>query len=161
VTDLDGHGHCHAHPAATGVVLRLAKRHGIVHVRMPAEPTLWKPGRTPSTRFAEKVLLNLAVTMPRLAWKSQLRFPSAFYGFSHGGRMAEAVVRKVAESAPLGVSELMVHVGIANEEAPGFWTGYDYAGDLRAVTTRTKYEFERKFGISLVRPAPGGLDGIR
>ena len=54
LTHIDGHGHCHAHPAAAGVVLELAGRYGIEHVRLPAEPILWKPGRTPLASFRGK-----------------------------------------------------------------------------------------------------------
>lgn len=161
LTHIDGHGHCHAHPAAAGVVLELARRYGIGHVRLPAEPILWKPGRKFSARFAEKVVLNLATQVPRTVWSGKLCFPSSFYGFSHGGRMSADVVREVAMSAPPGVSELMVHVGISNEEAPGYWTGYDYAGDLRAVTTYSKQQFENEFGVTLVTHVQRGTDGFR
>ena len=37
LTHIGGHGRCHAHPAAARVVLQLAERYGIAHVRMPAE----------------------------------------------------------------------------------------------------------------------------
>jgi predicted glycoside hydrolase/deacetylase ChbG (UPF0249 family) len=161
LTHIDGHGHCHVHPAAAGVVLKLAQRYGIAHVRLPAEPIFWKPGRALSARFAEKTVLNLATQVPRQVWKGKLNFPRSFYGFSQGGRMSAEVVAQVAKSAPPGVSELMVHVGVSNDEAPGFWTGYDYAGDLRAVTTHSKQEFEQEFGVSLVTHAQGGPDGFR
>jgi len=156
LTHMDGHGHCHAHPAAAGVVLKLAQRYGIKHTRLPAEPIWWKLGRRFSARFAEKAILNVATQVPRLVWNGKLVFPRSFYGFSQGGRMTADVVEQAAKSAPPGVSELMVHVGVSNDEAPGFWTGYDYAGDLRAVTTYSKEQFERKFGISLVTHVQGG-----
>ena len=54
----------------------------------------------------------------------------------------------------------MVHVGVSNDEAPGFWTGYDYAGDLRAVTTYSKQEFEKEFGVTLVTHVQRGADGF-
>jgi chitin disaccharide deacetylase len=160
-THIDGHGHCHAHPAAADTVLKLAKRHGIAHVRMPAEPILWSSGPVRPARFMEKVVLWLAAQVPRMYWRGKLRFPGAFYGFSHGGRMTQSVVQKVAESAPPGVSELMVHVGVSNDEAEGFWTGYDYAGDLGAVTSHSKEQFEKQFALSLVTHAIGGHDGFR
>ena len=75
--------------------------------------------------------------------------------------MRADVVQEVARSAPPGISELMVHVGISNDEAPGFWTGYDYAGDLRAVTTHSKEQFENEFGVSLVTHVQGDSNGLR
>ena len=161
LTHIDGHGHCHAHPAAAGVVLKLAQRYGIQHVRLPAEPIWWKPGLNFSPRFVEKTVLNFATQVPRWIWEGKLTFPTSFYGFSQGGRMSAEVVREVGKSAPPGVSELMVHVAVSNDEAPGFWTGYDYAGDLRAVTTYSKQEFEKEFGVSLVTHVQGGPDGFR
>ncbi len=161
LTHIDGHGHCHAHPTAAGVVLKLAQRYGIKHVRLPAEPIWWKPGLNFSPRFVEKTVLNFATQVPRRVWKGKLTFPTSFYGFSQGGRMSAGVVREVAKSALSGVSELMVHVAVSNDEAPGFWTGYDYAGDLQAVTTHTKEQFEKEFGVSLVTHIQGGLDGLR
>ncbi len=150
LTHIDGHGHCHAHPAAAGVVLQLAERYGIGHVRVPAEPILWRSGEIGLARLGEKVVLWSAVQITLTTWRGRIQFPRSFYGFSHGGRMTQSVVRQVAKSSPPGVSELMVHVGVSNDEAPGFWTGYDYAGDLRAVTTHTKQQFEKEFGVSLV-----------
>jgi len=161
LTHIDGHGHCHAHPAAAGVVLKLAQRYGIKHVRLPAEPIWWKPGRNFSPRFVEKTVLNFATQVPRWVWAGKLTFPTSFYGFSQGGRVSAEVVREVAKSAPPGVSELMVHVAVSNDEAPGYWTGYDYEGDLRAVTTHSKQEFAKEFGVSLVTHVQGGPDGFR
>jgi predicted glycoside hydrolase/deacetylase ChbG (UPF0249 family) len=160
LTHIDGHGHCHAHPAAAGVVLQLAQRYGIAHVRLPAEPIWWKPGRTPSARFVEKTILNLATRVPRQVWKGKLHYPRYFYGFSQGGRMSADVVEQVGQFVLPGVSELMVHVGVANDEAPGFWTGYDYAGDLRAVTGHSRQQFEQKFGVKLVTHIQGRPNGL-
>jgi predicted glycoside hydrolase/deacetylase ChbG (UPF0249 family) len=156
LTHIDGHGHCHAHPAAAGIVLELARRYGIAHVRMPAEAITWNVGQIRPARFLEKSVLWLAAQLPRSAWRRKLSFPRSFYGFSYGGRMNESVVRQVAETALPGVSELMVHVGVSNHEADGFWTGYDYAGDLRAVTFRTRQQFEKEFGVFLVTHTQGG-----
>jgi hopanoid biosynthesis associated protein HpnK len=161
ITHIDGHGHCHAHPAAAGTVLRLAKRHGIVNVRLPAESIFWKTGPVNPARFIEKVVLWLAAQVPKILWKGKLQFPRSFYGFSDSGHMTADIIRQAAASAPLGVSELVVHVGLSNDEAEGFWTGYDYAGDLNAVTAQSKQQFEKDFAISLITHAGGGQDGFR
>jgi len=161
LTHVDGHGHCHAHPAAARVLLQLAKRYGISSVRMPAEAITWNVGRIRPARFLEKSVLWLAAQLPRSVWTGQLSFPRFFYGFSCSGRMTESVVRQVAETARPGVSELMVHVGVSNDESAGFWTGYDYTGDLRAVTFRTKQQFEKEFGVFLVTHTLRGNDGFR
>ena len=155
LTHIDGHGHCHAHPAAADLVLQLSARYGIAHVRFPAEPMSWRSGQIMSVRFGEKAALGLATQLTRTRWEGKLIFPRSFYGFSHGGHMSRALVRRVMEAAPPGVSELMVHVGISNNEAPGFHTGYDWMGDLDAVTSHTKPEFEKEFDVRLVTHTQG------
>jgi predicted glycoside hydrolase/deacetylase ChbG (UPF0249 family) len=150
VTHLDGHGHCHAHPAAADAVLALAQRYGITHVRMPVEPLRWRAGRVPPGRIAAKVALSLAARRARRLWQRSLSFPTTFYGFSHGGHVSRALVERVAKEAPVGISELMVHVAVSNDERPGFLTGYDWTGDLAAVTAFEKGLFEQEFGVKLI-----------
>lgn len=150
LTHIDGHGHCHAHPAAAGVVLKLARRYGIENVRLPAEPIWWKPAPVPSSRFVAKVGLNLASQVSRAVWLSKLRFPEPFYGFSDGGQVTKDVIREIATAVPPGVSELMVHVATSKDQLPGYRTKFDFTVDFRGVTAFTKEQFEREFGVHLV-----------
>lgn len=147
---IDGHGHCHAHPRVTETVVALAERYGIAHVRMPVEPVAWRPEGISAPRFASKLALNFASLRSRRLWRGHLSFPQYFYGFSDGGRLTGSAVRRIAQAAPPGVSELMVHVGTSNDEQPGFETGYDWAGDLGAVTAFDRAAFEKQFGIRLI-----------
>ena len=147
---IDGHGHCHAHPRVAGAVVKLAERYGITLVRLPVEAIAWRPERVSVARFADKAALNSAALCSRRLWGGKLSYPRSFYGFSAGGQMTESVVRRVAQAAPAGVSELMVHVGTSNVEPAGLETGYDWEGDLRAVTAFSKADFEKQFGIKLI-----------
>jgi chitin disaccharide deacetylase len=160
LTHIDGHGHCHVHPAVTGIIIQLAERYGIVHVRLPAEPLSMSRGQILSRRFGEKAALQFATQLTRRKWKDRLLSPRSFYGFSPGGHMTSAVLRRVTDSIPPGISELMVHVGLSNDEAAGFWTGYDWVGDLNAVTSHTKEQFEDKFDVRLVTHTQGRPDGV-
>ena len=147
---IDGHGHCHAHPRVAGAVVALAKRYGIPHVRMPVEPMSWRGERVSARRFADKLALSSAALCSRRLWRGKLTYPQSFYGFSEGGRLTASAVRRVAHSASPGVSELMVHLGVSNVEPPGLETGYDWEGDLGAVTAFSKAEFEDLYGIKLI-----------
>jgi len=147
---IDGHGHCHAHPRVAGALVKLAERYGITKVRLPVEAIAWRPERTSARRFADKAALNSAALCSRGMWGGKLSYPHSFYGFSAGGQMTESVVRRVAQAAPSGVSELMVHVGASNIEPAGLETGYDWEGDLGAVTAFSKSDFEKQFGIKLI-----------
>jgi predicted glycoside hydrolase/deacetylase ChbG (UPF0249 family) len=147
---IDGHGHCHAHPRAAGVVVALAERYGIGHVRLPVEAVGWRPERTSAARFASKLMLNSFALCSKRLWDGKLEFPENFYGFSEGGHVTGSLVRRVGQAAPPGVSELMVHVGNSNLEPAGLETGYDWQGDLGAVTTFGRAAFEEEFGITLI-----------
>jgi len=150
LSHIDGHGHCHAHPAAAGVVLELAQRYGIKNVRLPAEPVIWNPGLARSSRFLAKVGLNLASQVSRRVWQGKLNLPDSFYGFSHGGQITKEVIREVATSVRPGVSELMVHVATSKDQLPGYRTKFDFTIDFRGVTAFTKEQFEKEFGVFLV-----------
>jgi hopanoid biosynthesis associated protein HpnK len=147
---IDGHGHCHAHPRVAGVVVELAKRYGIEHVRLPVEAVGWKSERPSAARFASKLLLNSFALCSKRVWDGKLRFPQSFYGFSEGGHVSGALVRRVGQAARPGVSELMVHVGNSNIEPVGLFTGYDWQGDLVAVTAFNRAAFEKEFGVQLI-----------
>jgi predicted glycoside hydrolase/deacetylase ChbG (UPF0249 family) len=153
-THIDGHGHCHAHPAAAGVVLKLAERYGIKNVRLPAEPIWWRPGLTLSSRFVAKLGLNLASQLSRAMWEGKLRFPKSFYGFSKGGQITRDVIREIAMTVPPGISELMVHVATSEDQLPGYHTKFDFTIDFRGVTAFAKDQFEREFGVYLVPYQP-------
>ncbi len=147
---IDGHGHCHAHPRVAKAVVTLAERYGIAHVRVPVEPMSWRPERISAKRFAGKLALNSAALCSRRLWRGRLSYPQSFYGFSEGGHLTESVVRRVAQSAPPGVSELMVHLGISNIQPPGLKTRCDWEGDFRVITSFRKPEFEKQYGIKLI-----------
>jgi predicted glycoside hydrolase/deacetylase ChbG (UPF0249 family) len=147
---IDGHGHCHAHPRVAGVVVALAERYGIGHVRLPVEAVGWRSERASAARFASKLMLNSFALCSKRLWDGKLSFPETFYGFSEGGHVSGSLVRRVGHAAPPGVSELMVHVGNSNIEPAGLETGYDWEGDLGAVTTFEKAAFEAEFGVKLI-----------
>ena len=147
---IDGHGHCHAHPRVAGAVVALAERYGIAQVRVPVEPMSWRPERISARRFAGKLALNSAALCSRRLWEGRLSYPQSFYGFSEGGHLTASVVRRVAQSAPPGVSELMVHVGVSNIQPAGLKTRCDWEGDFRVITSFHKTEFEKQFGIKLI-----------
>ncbi len=147
---IDGHGHCHAHPRVALAVVNLAKRYGIARVRLPLEALTWRPERVSASRLIDKLALNSAALLSRRVWTGKLSYPQSFFGFSEGGQQTASAVRRVAQAAPPGVSELMVHVGASNVEPAGLETGYDWEGDLSAVTAFRKSDFEEQFGVKLI-----------
>ena len=147
---IDGHGHCHAHPRLARAIVTLAERYGIKHIRVPVESLTWRPARISASRFAGKLALNSFALCSQRIWRRKLSFPQSFYGFSDGGHVTAELLRRVGQAAPPGVSELMVHVGVSNVEPAGLETGYDWQGDLAAVTCYSRAAFEEEFGIKLI-----------
>ena len=157
---IDGHGHCHAHPRVAQAIVTLAERYDIRHIRLPMESLTWRSERASVPRFVEKAILNSFAMGSRRLWGGKLTFPQHFYGFSEGGHMTASTVRRVAQLAPAGVSELMVHVGATNAEPTGLETGYDWEGDLGAVTAFGRAAFEEDFGIQLITHTGRRSDGL-
>ena len=114
LTHIDGHGHCHAHPAVTGIIIQLAERYGIAHVRLPAEPLSQSSrGRNSSPRFGGKSGSPIRHPANPEKVERPAVLPALFLRlFSHGGHMTPAILRQVTDSIPPGSSELMVHVGL-------------------------------------------------
>lgn len=150
-THLDGHRHCHAHPSLAGLLIEVATKFHVPAVRLPSE-TLRHLGRASgfsSRRYLEKTLLHCLCWSTRATWARRLHFPDAFFGFMEGGRMNFRSLDVIVALLRAGVSELMVHPGISNDDTP-FCSGYDWKGDLETLTKYTKEDFESRFGVRLV-----------
>ena len=63
--------------------------------------------------------------------------------------MNTQVFEAIAVALRPGVSELMVHPGITNDDRP-YNNGYDWMGDLTGMTTYTKGDCQSRFGLQLV-----------
>ena len=150
-THLDGHGHCHASPTLAGLVADLAKRFGIGAVRLPTEK-LWRrgeAGKFQPRRHLEKVLLNAACMRPRTHWNRRLKSPDHFFGFMDAGRFSRAALDGVARSLTSGVSELMAHPALDNDDLP-YGLAYDWRADFEALVAYGRADFEQRFGVELV-----------
>ncbi len=146
---INGHGHCHAHPRVARVVVALAQRYGISHVRLPVESIGWRAEQFSVYRLAGKLALNSFALYSQRLWNGKVSSPEHFYGFSDCGHLTPAVLRRVAQTAEPGVSELMVHVGTSNIEPEGLRTFCDWKRDLETITAFDKASFQKEFGIKL------------
>jgi predicted glycoside hydrolase/deacetylase ChbG (UPF0249 family) len=148
---IDGHGHCHASPTLAALVAEIAAEFQVAAVRLPAEPLahLGDVQRFSPRRYAEKLLVASACRGVRSRWKGRLRFPDAFFGFMEGGRLNAHSLEAIAAALAPGVSELMAHPGTSNDDRP-YCIGYNWRGDLEALTKYSKRRFEERFGVRLV-----------
>jgi predicted glycoside hydrolase/deacetylase ChbG (UPF0249 family) len=148
---VDGHGHCHASPPLAKLLAEIAAEFEIAAVRLPAEPLarLGDVTRFSPRRYAEKLLVSSTCIGVRSRWKGRLHFPDSFFGFMEGGRLDARSLESIAASLEPGVSELMAHPGISNDDHP-YSIGYNWRGDLEALTKYSKRRFEERFGVRLV-----------
>ncbi len=151
VSHLDGHGHCHVIPPLAHLVAKLCADLAVPAVRLPAEPLayLGASGRFSVRRHAEKLLLRGACSSVGARWKQCLRFSDAFFGFMDGGRLNLQSLGTTAMALPPGVSELMAHPSLSNDDAP-YQLAYDWRGDFEALVAYSKASFEERFGVELV-----------
>lgn len=109
VTHVDSHRHTHCLPGVYGVVTRVAREHGVAHVRQPVETAGTLLGR-PHAMFATRVLHALVGNVPayddtRFSGMALMR--SATVG---------ADIERLLATLPPGRTELMVHPGYDSAE---------------------------------------------
>ncbi len=106
---LDSHKHSHVHPIVFREVLKVARRHGLIYLRLPFDDG-WAPG-APANRIYRR----------RLA-KAGLRATNHFVGFRLTGAMDEARMAAALKSLSPGTTEFMCHPGYLGPDPPGFPT---------------------------------------
>ena len=109
VTHIDSHRHSHCLPRVYEIVTRVAREHGIPHVRQPIEANATLLGR-PHALVATRLLHALVGELPaydatRFAGLALMRSPTF-------GADAERMLRTL----PPGATELMVHPGYDSPE---------------------------------------------
>ncbi len=148
LSHIDGHGHCHIHPALVSTVRALGQRYAIRAVRVPRENFWYRGSRATPARFAQKAILNLCCRYARRVWKTTFRMPDHFFGFMAGGSLEAREVEIILTQLGEGVNELMVHVGISDSDPYGLpyrWRSADFA----AVTHWNKAQLRAEFGVEL------------
>jgi predicted glycoside hydrolase/deacetylase ChbG (UPF0249 family) len=136
---LDSHQHVHAFPGIARITLGLAKRYGMVHVRVPMERF---PRRRPESlyefrRMAGSAALSACAAAARLRRRlEQAGHPApGFLGFREGGRLDGNRLRRLLDSLRPGrVYELMCHPGFSPEDPQIAAWRYSHEKELYALT---------------------------
>jgi hopanoid biosynthesis associated protein HpnK len=130
---VNAHKHFHLHPTIAGLMVTLAKAHGVRGARVPLEPQ-------PVLRRIESHPANatVALTAP-FARALRARFrragiaaPDQVFGLAWSGAMTGPRLRGLLEHLPEGLSEIYMHP--ATGPYAGSAPGYAYAEELRALT---------------------------
>lgn len=145
-THLDGHCHVHIHPRLFNIVLELAKENSIRWIRIPKE-SLFVFSNFP--RYVQKIILSSVCFFDVLLMKDKFRFVGNFHGFSNGGNMNQNNLLNILSKMRPGLNELMCHVGSKNDDSP-LSIDYKWQDELKAMTTFTKQQLQKEFGIHVI-----------
>lgn len=128
---VNAHKHFHLHPTVAATILKVGRRYGMKAVRAPIEP----PGllRTvDGTRIGPRIETAWARLVRRRMRAAKIAVPDQVLGLAWSGAMTASRMRGVIEHLPIGLTEIYAHP--ATHSYPGSAPGYDYCGELAALT---------------------------
>jgi hopanoid biosynthesis associated protein HpnK len=153
---LDGHWHCHQHPALLSMAIALGRPLGLKAVRLPYEPFGFSR-RVGGNRGLAR-LVNalshwpLSLEMKRQLRKAGLKGNGRFFGKVDDGFIDERLLMSLAANLPEGVTELGLHPATetwgGEHSPPGHW---QQAGELAALTSPSVKKAMTENGITLCR----------
>lgn len=149
---LDSHHHVHIHPRVAPVVIGLARQHGIGWVRCPVErgPSPALLGLAPKDAVRTVAISTFGLMTRVLVRRAGLRTTRQFRGIGLGMGFGRAGLLDTLNRLPPGLTELMTHPGIPDEELARltvFAEGRDR--ELAALTAPAAREMIRRRRIRL------------
>ncbi len=128
-THFDSHKHVHIIPAVLDVMVEIADRFSVKWVREPFEPNgswrfLLDLQKGLGAKGVKQLARAWASLLARPLFRSRVRragikTPAGVYGISFTGLMNEHILRRLCGMLKPGVSELMTHPGIVDDELLG------------------------------------------
>ncbi|MCP2520251.1 ChbG/HpnK family deacetylase [Candidatus Aminicenantes bacterium AC-708-M15] len=113
ITHFDSEKHIHSIPKIMGIVIKLAKEYKIPKIRFINEFCL----SFDIVRSLKSMVVScLNRKMKRNILKAGILIPDRFYGICGSGRMNSKNLIKILTSIPDGVTEIMVHPGIIDND---------------------------------------------
>ena len=128
---VNAHKHFHLHPTVAATILRIGRRYGMKAVRTPIEPR-----RLLQTIDGSRMVPRIETAWARLVRRrmraAKMSVPDQVLGLAWSGSMTARRLRGVLEHLPAGLTEIYSHPATASY--PGSAPGYDYCGELAALT---------------------------
>jgi hopanoid biosynthesis associated protein HpnK len=130
---VNAHKHFHLHPTIAKLMVALARKHGAKGARVPLEPQ-----EILAQIEHHRVPASMGLTAPfaralrRRFRREGLAAPDQVFGLAWSGAMRIARLLGLITNLPDGLSEIYMHP--ATGAYPGSAPGYDYAGELEALT---------------------------
>lgn len=150
---LDGHWHCHQHPAVLAMALEMGKPMGLAGVRVPHEPYALNRRVTGGGGLAASLgAWPLAAGMRRQIRKAGLVANDVFFGQKDMGFVTSSLLKALAPALPEGLTEVGFHPATAHwagpHAPPPHW---DPTGELAALTDPAVREAFAANGVALCR----------
>jgi hopanoid biosynthesis associated protein HpnK len=130
---VNAHKHFHLHPTIASLIVKIGKAHGIKGARVPLEPQAVL-GRVETHKPSGVVALTapFARALRNRFRRAGIAAPDQVFGLAWSGAMTGARLSGLIEHLPDGLSEIYLHP--ATGPYPGSAPGYQYAGELAALT---------------------------
>ena len=128
---VNAHQHFHLHPTVASTILKIGRRYGMKAIRAPIEPK--RLLRTiDGTRTGPRIENGWGRLVRHRMRAARMTVPDQVLGLAWSGSMTENRVRGILQHLPSGLTEIYTHPATA--PYPGSAPGYDYCGELAALT---------------------------
>ena len=130
---VNAHKHFHLHPTIASLIVKIGKAHRVTGARVPLEPQDVL-GRIEPHKASGVVALTapFARALRGRFRRAGITAPDAVFGLAWSGAMTRKRLAGLIEHLPDGLSEIYTHP--ATGPYPGSAPGYQYAGELAALT---------------------------
>ncbi len=152
---LDGHWHCHQHPAFLSMAIAEGRALGLNRVRIPYEPYRFASavGGASLARLGHALShWSLAAMMRHQAQRAGLATNDVFFGKTDAGFISEELLTRLITKLQSGVTELGLHPSTAppggSFPLPAHWQPM---AELAALTSPNLRRMIAKHGITLCR----------
>ena len=129
------HKHYHLHPTISGLMFGIGRRYGMAASRAPVEPravlAAVEPAAAPPGAWITEPWAKAVRDRYR---KAGVAVADQVFGLAWSGHMTADRVAGIVQRLPDGLSELYLHPATAGG-FEGAAAGYDYAGELAALTS--------------------------
>ena len=153
---VNAHKHFHLHPTIATLLLRIGRRYGMRAVRAPVEPRTVL-AQVDATDLRRDPAEPWARLLRRRLRRAGMTVPDQVFGLAWSGHMTAARIGGLIDRLPDGLSEIYLHP--ATHAYDGSAPGYDYPGELAALTAPDRRERLARRSVTLGRFAdqPAGV----
>jgi hopanoid biosynthesis associated protein HpnK len=154
---LDGHWHCHQHPAILALAIEAGRPLGLRAVRVPYEPFGFSRrlagGGLQAGRLAHALGHRpLALAMRRQLRLAGMRYNDSFFGKNDAGAVTEPLLARMIAELPTGVTEAGLHPAAGHWPAPhNLPADWRPAAELEALISPELRQAIMASGVELCR----------